>query len=60
MINMFTTNCLVLVDSPSLHETSEHAAKITTLAECFSLTRFNDFQKSVIDNTLAGRDPIAV
>ena len=49
-----------LLDSPSLNETFEHAAKIATLAECFSLTKFNDFQKLVIDNTLAGRDSIVV
>ena len=30
------------------------------LAECFSLTGFNDFQKSVIDCTLSGRDSIVV
>ena len=46
-----------LNDSPSLNETFEHAA---TLAEYFSLTRFNDFLKIVIDSTLAGRDSIVV
>ena len=48
------------LDSPSLNETFDHAAKIATLAECFSLTKFNDFQKLVIDNTLAGHDSIVV
>ena len=48
------------LDSPSLNETFEHATKIATLAECFSLTTFNDFQELVIDNALAGRDSIIV
>ena len=48
------------LDSPSLNETFEHATKIATLAECFSLTTFNDFQELVIDNTLVGRDSIIV
>lgn len=48
------------LDSPSLNETFEHATKIATLAECFSLTTFSDFQELVIDNTLAGRDSIVV
>ena len=47
------------LDSPSLNETFEHATEIATLAECFSITTFNDFQELVIDNTLAGRDSIS-
>ena len=46
------------LDPPSLNEAFDYAAKIATLAECFSLTKFNDFQKLIVDNTLAGHDSI--
>ena len=50
----------MFTDSPSLNDTFECAAKIATLAECFNLTRFKDFQRKVIDSTLSGKDSIVV
>jgi len=38
----------------------EHAARVTILAESFSLTHFNPFQEQVLDATLAGKDSIIV
>lgn len=38
----------------------EHAARVSTLAQSFSLTHFSDYQKEVIDATLAGQDSIVV
>ena len=42
----------------SLNVSFEHAARIATLAESFSLTCFCDFQTKVIDSTLLGKDLI--
>ena len=44
-------------DSPTLNE---HAARVATPAECFNLTKFMDFQRKVIDNTMSGKDSIVV
>ena len=46
--------------SPSLNISFEHAARIATLAESFSLTCFSDFQSKVIHSTLLGKDSIVV
>ena len=50
----------MISDSPSLNDTFELAAKVATLADRFSLTKFRDFQKKAIDAVLAGRDAIVV
>lgn len=47
-------------DSPTLNDTFEHAARIATLAQSFDLTKFKDFQRKVIENTLNGKDSIIV
>ena len=44
--------------SPSLNISFEHAARIATLAESFSLTCFSDFQSKVVHSTLLGKDSI--
>ena len=50
----------MFTDSPSLNDTFGCAARIATLAKCFNLTRFKDFQRKVIDSTLSGKDSIIV
>ena len=53
-------NEFVFSDSPTLNDTFEHAARIATVAECFNLTKFKDFQRKVINNTMSGKDSIVV
>ncbi|MDD9816535.1 MAG: RecQ family ATP-dependent DNA helicase [Gammaproteobacteria bacterium] len=48
------------LNSPTFERSFEHAARVTTLAESFSLTHFNPFQEQVLDATLAGKDSIIV